>query len=149
MGQQQLLLVVLVVIIVGVTTIIAVNVLGIRADESNRDAVRQELLTAASHAQEVWERPESFEGAARNFSNLDNSSILEGLRFIGTVESGQVMNMNGTYYIVSKGISEILLRGEPKSGGNNIETYVCYASEANTWLMNTDSPTASKPESCD
>lgn len=149
MGQQQLLLVILVVIIVGVTTIVAVNVLGIRADESNRDAVRQELLTAASHVQEVWERPEVFGGASRDFSQLENSEILERLRFMGTVEGNQVQNMNGTYSIESKGTSEILLRGVPSSGGENIETYVCYDVDINNWIMITDSPTATKPEECD
>lgn len=149
MGQQQLLLVILVVIIVGLTTIIAVNILGIRADDSNRDAVRQELLTAAAHVQEVWERPESFDGAGRDFGNLDNTSILERLRFIGNVDGGQVQNMNGTYSIVSKSTSEILLRGEPKSGGENIETYVCYDSDNANWLMVTNSPSAEKPEECD
>lgn len=154
MGQQQLLLVILVVIIVGVATIVSVNILGLRADQSNRDAVRQELLTAASHVQEIWERPEQFNGAGKDFNNMSNKQILDRLRFIKGEESkqnqdNQVVNMNGTYSIISKDETEVLLRGIPNSGGDNIETYVCFDSNNNSWVMTTDSPSVTKPEGCD
>lgn len=148
MGQQQLLLVILVVIIVGISTIVAVNILGMGADNSNRDAVRQELLTAASHVQELWERPEMLGGAAKDFTTMEDDLILERLRFLGSVEDGIIENSNGIYSIVSKEEAGIHLRGVPSSGGQNIETYVCYDSENYKWEMVTGSPSVSKPAAC-
>lgn len=148
MGQQQLLLVILVVIIVGISTIVAVNILGVGADNSNRDAVRQELLNAASHVQELWERPEMMGGAGKDFTAMDDDVILKRLRFLGSVQDGIVENRNGTYSIVSKEESGIHLRGIPSSDSQNIETYVCYDSENNKWEMVTESPSVSKPAAC-
>lgn len=151
MGQQQLLLVILVVIIVGISTIVAVNILGVGADNANRDAVRQELLNAASHVQELWERPQTFGGAGKNFTNLEDSEIMKRLRFLGTYDENSdfVENRNGFYSIVSKDTSGIHLRGIPSTGGLNIETYVCYNSDNSSWEMVTDSPDVSKPSGCE
>jgi len=151
MGQQQLLLVILVVIIVGIATIVAVNILGMGADNANRDAVRQELLTAASHVQELWERPDMLGGAGKDFNEMENAVIMERLRFIGTYddESAVLENRNGIYSIVSKDASEIHLRGTPSSGGDNIETYICYNASENEWERVTGSPSVTKPSGCE
>lgn len=149
MGQQQLLLVILVVIIVGITTIVAVNVLEIGASNSNEDAVRQDLIKAASHAQEIWERPELLGGAGKNFNNMQTADLLERFNFPGDIENNQTINENATYSIESVDSTSVLLRGVPSRSNQSIETYVCYSSVRDSWLIVTDSPTAEKPDDCD
>ena len=147
MGQQQLLLVILVVIIVGISTIIAVNILGVGADNANEDAVRQDLLTAASHVQEIWERPAMLDGANKDFTTLSETILLEKLRIMGTQADGIITNENGSYEITIQEDSELKITGTPTSDNElTVEIYVCYDSQSNTWLMNTDSPTAERPD---
>lgn len=149
MGQQQLLLVILVVIIVGLTTIIAMNIMGRGADNANRDAVRQDLASAAAYAQELWARPSIMDGADKNFTTLESAVILEKLRIMGTIneEEETVTNENGTYSITSSE-SQLTITGVPSSGGEDIQTIVCYDNTNSAWRMNTGSPEADTPEGC-
>ncbi len=57
MGQQQLLLVILVTVIVGVATVAAINTFQVAADESNFDAIRQDILQAQAHATDFIIKP--------------------------------------------------------------------------------------------
>lgn len=136
MGQQQLLLIILVVIIVGLTTIIAVNIMGQGADNSNIDAVRQDLITAATKIQPLWERPSIMGGADRNFENLEEAEIIEYLNFpSSTYETGDetVTNENGTYSIEIENSSSLILIGSPVSGDNDLEVTVSRDAETSNW----------------
>lgn len=75
MGQQQLLLVILVTILVGIATVVAINVFGTAAEEANRDAVRQDMLTAAAQAQAIHARPQALDGAGRDFANYEGREV--------------------------------------------------------------------------
>lgn len=136
MGQQQLLLVILVVIIVGVTTIVAVNIMGRGADNANRDAVRQDLISAATRVQPLWERPLMMGGSERNFNNLDISQIIERLNFPSSsyeVGDETVTNENGTYSIEIEDAVTLKLTGDPRSGGTNIVITVSKNNETQQW----------------
>lgn len=143
------MLVILVVIIVGLTTIIAVNIMGRGADNSNRDAVRQDLVSAAAYAQELWERPTIMDGADKDFTNLEPAVILEKLRIMGVFEEVEetITNENGTYFL-TRSESQVVITGVPSTGGENIQTIVCYDSDDGAWRMNTDSPEAEVPDGC-
>jgi hypothetical protein len=149
MGQQQLMLVVLVVVIVGISTVVTLNILGFGADNANRDAVRADLLSAASYVQEIWERPTLLNGANRDFTRLTEKELLHKLKITGIRSENIISNRNGSYEISIQEITEIKVTGTPSSGGETIEVYVCFDSEAGRWLINSDTPTADKPTECD
>jgi hypothetical protein len=138
MGQQQLLLVILVVIIVGISTIIAVNVLGIGADNANRDAMRQDLVAAASKIQPLWERPLIMNGAGRDFNNLTIGSIVYRLNIPGELanDSTSIENENGLYSVNIENSTSLSITGEPRSGGGNLEITVSRDEETNQWTFN-------------
>ena len=106
MGQQQLLLVILVTILVGIATVVAINVFGTAAEQGNRDAVRQDLLTASAGAQAIWARPASLAGVGGNFADTQVSNR-QFFRLLGipgsftvegeTVSENEIGNENGTY----------------------------------------------------
>lgn len=136
MGQQQLLLVILVVIVVGIATIIAANVLSSGADNANRDAVRQDLASAASKIQPLWERPLIMDGAERNFNNLTEAEIIRYLNIpSSSYEIGDetVTNENGIYSVEIVDETSLTITGEPLSGGQNIEITVSKELSTNNW----------------
>jgi len=149
MGQQQLLLLILVVIIVGIATVVAINVFGTSLIEANRDAVRKDLFTAATNAQQIWERPLAMSGTANDFNNLTNDQLLSRLNIIGYFEDSIIENENGIYSLVSVGTSEIRIVGEPKSDTEDIEIIVCFNSNSRGWLFNIGPPNVGKPGQCD
>ena len=130
MGQQQLLLVILVTIIVGIATVVAINIFGTAADQANRDAVRQDLMTAAAHAQAIWSRPAMMDGAARDFTSMDVESIAERIGIPGrihntmdgdnvSVEGNRIENENGVY-IIAPEEAALVITATPGSGEPNI-----------------------------
>ena len=121
MGQQQLLLVILVTIIVGIATVVAINIFGTAAEEANRDAVRQDLLSAAAQAQAIWARPQMMGGAGGDFSILTEEELLERVNIPRGPEStdGSTVNDNGTYTLTRDNLS-VTITGEPVSGTDNI-----------------------------
>ena len=138
MGQQQLLLVILVVIIIGVATIIALNILGQGSDNANRDAVRQDLISAASKVQPLWERPLMMDGAGRDFTNLSTGSILYRLNIPGVLaaDSSEVENENGMYSLSIEDATSLSITGEPQTGGENFEIIITRNDETNQWTFN-------------
>lgn len=138
MGQQQLLLVILVVIIVGITTIIAVNIMGQGADNANRDAVRQDLISAATKIQPLWERPTIMRGADRDFNNLEIPQIVEHLNIPSSsyeVGDETVTNENGIYSVEIESATSLKITGEPLSGGTNLEITVTRQDETSNWTF--------------
>ena len=126
MGQQQLLLVILVTIIVGIATVVALNVFGTQADEANRDAVRQDILSAAANAQGFYIRPEMMEGGAYSFDDSSGEELtIEALGIPGSEEGGNWVNENGTYSLdTDGGADNFTITAEPASGTEDIEAFI-------------------------
>jgi hypothetical protein len=70
MGQQQLLLVILVTIIVGFTTVVAINTFQSAAEESNLDAIRQDILQAQAMANGYLIKPQIFGGGGGSYHGV-------------------------------------------------------------------------------
>ncbi|TVQ04285.1 MAG: hypothetical protein EA359_07015 [Balneolaceae bacterium] len=138
MGQQQILLVILITIVIGITTIVALNVLNQRTQQSNRDAVRQDLAAAASYVQALWERPNLMGGANRRFTNLQEEIILQYLNIPATDYTpgdNEAKNDNGTYSVVIVDDAELIIIGVPDSGPPNISIRIFRDDNTGRWLM--------------
>lgn len=134
MGQQQLLLIILVVIVVGIATIIATNVISIGAELSNRDAIKQDLMTATSSLHPIWERPVVMGGAGKDFqANITDERITELIQLAGTVEGNVITNANAVYTITSTGPNSILIEAEPRTGGDEISITI-NKNEDDLWI---------------
>ena len=123
MGQQQLLLVILVTIIVGIATVVALNVFGSQADEANRDAVRQDILSGAAQAQGYYIRPEMMDGGGYDFGDM----TIDRLGIPGSPDGDgddQWYNENGSYLLNSDagGSNAFTLTGHPASAGGGAGT---------------------------
>lgn len=121
MGQQQLLLIILVVMVVGIATIVATNVISSGADQANRDAVRQDLMTAAASVQHIYERPTMMGGAGKDFQT-DYTDVLlaEDINLPGDLDGTTITNDNGVYTISSTDASTIVIEAVPSRGGDNM-----------------------------
>ena len=150
MGQQQLLLVILVTILVGIATVVAINVFGTSAEQANRDAVRQDLLTGAAGAQAVWSRPAALGGAGRDFQSFedtdgnltDEDALLLALNMpvicTGTDLAGvavtECQNENGTYSVSVSDANSIVLTGTPASSpDDDIVLTVTFTPTTRSW----------------
>ena len=103
MGQQQLLLLVLGAIIVGLSIVVGINLFSQGALKANEDAVRQDILTMMSRAEEFYRKPEMLGGGGKDFSKLDSFSDL-GYRYNsdGSAVTGtKYTNDNGTYTLTA------------------------------------------------
>ena len=122
MGQQQLLLVILVTILVGIATVVAINIFGTAAEQANRDAVRQDLLSAVAQGQAIWARPAAMGGAGGSFDNLTDIrrlNIPRGSAAGATYTDAQIDNDNGSY-TMNASDDVLTITGVPASGEPNI-----------------------------
>ena len=94
MGQQQLLLIVLGVIVVGIAVVVGISAFGKNAEQSNRDAVANDLVSIAAQAQQVFRRPVQLGGKGGTFvlMNMTDIGIIPGTATTGT-------NANGVYTV--------------------------------------------------
>ena len=123
MGQQQLLLVILVTIIVGIATVVAINIFGTAAEQANRDAVRQDLLSAGAQAQALWARPGMMGGISQDFTNVDDIrdlNIPRGSSADDDYTEDLIQNDNADYTIVGATATTITIHAVPASGTENI-----------------------------
>ena len=105
MGQQQLLLIILGVIIVGIAIAVGLQLFQAGSIGANSDAVQNDLMNIAAHADQHRIRPAAMGGGAGAFdvSNQGNEYQLpERLRLTG----------NGEYSVVNAGAESIELLGE-------------------------------------
>jgi len=117
MGQQQLLLIILVTIIVGIATVVAINTFSSASNSANVDAVRQDLLSMASTAQQYYMKPDMMGGGGNSFSKIS----MDDLNCSGTVNSGTCTNQNGSYTISTAGTAtEVDLKGQPANAGGSV-----------------------------
>lgn len=124
MGQQQLLLIVLVTIVVGIATVVAISIVSTGFTEANRDAVRQDLVSASVMAQAAWARPLSFNGAGSDYTNKTEGEIMAMLQIpsstydrSATNPSAELENEHGVYTLTNRTEASIELSAEPVSGG--------------------------------
>jgi len=148
MGQQQLLIIILVTIIVGIAIILGINSFSSISQENNRDAVRQDLFTIASNAQQIYERPVSLKGISRDFNSMENEQLISRMNIPGIRTGETIQNENGIYSISGKAEKELRILGVPETGGEDIEIIVCLSPNGN-WLFGIDSPEAAKPDGCE
>jgi hypothetical protein len=109
MGQQQLLLLVLGAIIVGLSIVVGINLFSQGALKANEDAVRQDILTMMSRAEEFYRKPVMLGGGGKDFTLMDAFSDL-GYRYNsdGSAVSGVTYtNDNGTYTLTAGAAPQI------------------------------------------
>lgn len=149
MGQQQLLLVILVTIIVGIATVVAINIFGTAADQSNRDAVRQDLMAAAVQAQGVWSKPTMMDGANRDFTNLTLAELLERLNIPSNTYDGTgttLENENADYVISDPSEFGFTLTATPSSGGEDIIMELSRDETTDRWVVDIDGSSSDDEE---
>ncbi len=87
MGQQQLLLIVLGVIIVGIAIAVGISMFKSNAQNSNRDAIINDLNNFAAEAQQYFRKPASMAGGGQSFAGFNLY--------------GQGLNANGVYQVLT------------------------------------------------
>jgi hypothetical protein len=90
-------------------TIVAINTMQTMTDQSYEDAVRQDILTAASLAQGYYNKHSMMGGGSNSFSNITLSHI--------QLDS---VNENGSYSITNRTASSFIITGIPVEGPNII-----------------------------
>ena len=153
MGQQQLLLVILVTILVGIATVVAINVFGESAEQANADAVRQDLLAAASQAQAIYAKPRQLGGAGGDFELMDEEVLLQQLRIPGSRSTGEatgspvpegvnyVENENGVYTI-EVASDALTINAIPATYRSNINLVVTWTEATRSWGIVLDEDSA-------
>ena len=76
MGQQQILLVILVTIIIGVATVVAINTMEESRTQSNKSAMRQDILMIMNDARVYYEKPQVLGGGGKSFDTISKEQIL-------------------------------------------------------------------------
>jgi hypothetical protein len=89
MGTQQLLMVVIGVVLVGLMIAVAMELFRDHSAATNRDALGNDLIHAATAAQSYWRRPRVLGGGGGTFQGFD-------LR----VAFSAMANTNGTFAVV-------------------------------------------------
>jgi len=126
MGQQQLLLVILVTIIVGIATVVAINVFGSSAANANRDAVRQDMLTAIANSEGFYLKPTMMGGGGAAYQNPGPPATVLTLQDLGISgilgvagedddEVAVVRNENGEFELTAVAAQTYTLVGRPNS----------------------------------
>jgi len=133
MGQQQLLLVILVTIIVGIATVVAINIFGTAAEQANIDAVRQDMLSAATQVQGVYTRPILMGGAGGDFTNLTATQIADVLNAPGTSNGAVISNENGVYTVQDPSADEVIINAVPESTGDEWVLTVTFDPTTGFW----------------
>jgi Tfp pilus assembly protein PilE len=114
MGQQQLLLVILVTIVVGIATVVAMQVVNIQLEKSNKTKVRQDVQSVASSARAFYRKPGSLDGGNSSFKEVtfrQTSFPKLGL----SSDALKVYNENGTYVISSRSNSQFTIEAYPST----------------------------------
>lgn len=122
MGQQQLLLVILVTIVVGIATIVALNVITENKILSDRDATRQDLITATANLQTYWEKPHMLRGAGKDFQNdnMTDELIAERTGIPGIISGTSIDNEYATCTLTTTASNALEIEAILKNGGDEI-----------------------------
>lgn len=136
MGQQQLILVILVTILVGTATVIAINIFGTSYDDSNVNAVKQDMITFASLAHSYFKKPEMLGGGGGDFGGLTFRSVdFPADQYDGS--GATAMNVNGIYSLVvpTATDSSFVITAHPASRIDGVITLASTATEGGTILQ--------------
>jgi hypothetical protein len=99
MGQQQLLLIILGVIIVGIAIAVGLQLFQSGSVGANQDAIINDIMNVAAHAQQYMIRPTSMGGGGGSFTGYVLPNRLESTG-------------NGNYTVTSANDDGITIRGE-------------------------------------
>lgn len=88
MGSQQLLLIIVGMLVVGIIITVGISLFVDHASATNRDAVANDLVHAASAAQGYHRRPQILGGGGGSFIGFDLRTAIKDLQ-----------NMNGKYTV--------------------------------------------------
>lgn len=109
MANKEIIIIILITIIIGISVVVAINVVKEHDGESNKDAIRQEMLVAASNAQSYFTRPAGMGGGSGSFIDVNHGHL-------GVEANG----INGDYYIEDRTVSSFTLRAITKNGEDEI-----------------------------
>ena len=98
MGSQQLLLIILGTIVVGIMVIVGISLFNDHAAATNRDAVANDLVHAASYAQMWRKKPVTQGGGGGSFAGFNLRWVFRDLE-----------NTNGTYSIFGSGSDSLII----------------------------------------
>ena len=98
MGQQQLLLIILGVIIVGIAIAGGLWLFSANSDQSNKDAIINDLDQLAAYAYQYYTRPEGMGGGSNSFVGV-------------TVPTNLSSNTNGTYSFAGATLTSVEITG--------------------------------------
>ncbi len=98
MANKELLLVILVTLVVGISVVVAVTIFREMNNESNKDAIRQEMLYGASNAQSYYFRSTALGGGGGDFTNI-------GYKDIGI----DTLGYNGYYFILDASLTSFTM----------------------------------------
>ncbi|MEQ8579863.1 MAG: hypothetical protein RIC57_09005 [Balneola sp.] len=70
MGQQQLIVMILVTVVVGIMTVVAITMFQEAQKESEKSAIRQDLLDCSSMAIAYYKKPRELGGGGGSFLNI-------------------------------------------------------------------------------
>jgi len=123
MGQQQLLLIVLGAIIVGIAVVVGINMMGDAANQANVDAVRQDILTLASSAQQWYQKPAMMQGGNHSYVGLDFDEISFPIDSVdNTAETA--WNANGVYSISAQNDSTFTVDATAETAGESFTVVI-------------------------
>lgn len=98
MGSQQLLLIILGTIVVGIAVLVGISLFNDHASATNRDAIANDLVHAASVAQMWRKKPVTQGGGGGSFVGLDLRLVFRDMR-----------NANGTYAVFGSATDSLII----------------------------------------
>jgi hypothetical protein len=101
MGQQQLLLIILGVIIVGIAIAVGLQLFQAGSVGANQDALQNDVMNIAAHAQQYFVRPESMGGGNGSFDG-----------YIAAFPERLATTGNGTYEVTAAAGNTVTIVGE-------------------------------------
>jgi hypothetical protein len=97
-GSQQLLLIILGMIVVGIAVLVGISLFNDHASATNRDAVANDLVHAASVAQMWRKKPVTQGGGGGSFVGFDLRYVIRDMR-----------NTNGTYSVFGGATDSLII----------------------------------------
>jgi hypothetical protein len=97
MGQQQLLLIILGVIIVGIAIAVGLQLFQAGSVGANQDAMQNDMMNIAAHAQQHFVRPASMGGGNGSFDGSNTDGDVVGQEYLLPVRLEETGN--GTYTV--------------------------------------------------
>lgn len=120
MGQQQLLLIILGVIIVGIAIAVGLQLFQSGSVGANQDAIINDIMNIAAHAQQYMIRPTSMGGGGGAFTGYTLPTRLAGTGngdYVVTSATADGVTIQGTSIIHTGTVTLTFVRTEVDEGG--------------------------------